>query len=345
MMWYPARAAFRAGYLNASGSSYWDVANVGHGSVAFGENTRAEGRSSFAAGLSTRAAGDQSIALGSNSTASGDRSLAVNGTATATSAVAVGNGAQATGSESVALGSSSIAGGLASTAMASAIANGTFAIAMGQQSSASGNYSVAIGRNARTANRSGSIVLGDACAGFSSDSIYPTANNQFVVRGCGGIQMYTSQNLSAGVQIAVGGSSWSSVSDRNRKENFLSIDGEEVLERLRAVPVTSWNYRTQERDIRHLGPMAQDFHAAFGLGESDLLINSIDIDGVNLAAVKALTERTEMLSRENAELRARLERLEARLESLDSRSQSEDAGFRPVARRAGRSSPEPRGAP
>lgn len=91
--------------------------------------------------------------------------------------------------------------------------------------------------------------------------------------------------------------------------------------------------------------MAQDFHTAFGLGESDLLINSIDIDGVNLAAVKALAERTERLSRENAELRARLERLEARLESLDNQSESEGTEFRPAARDASTPSPESWGAP
>jgi hypothetical protein len=63
-----------------------------------------------------------------------------------------------------------------------------------------------------------------------------------------------------------------------------ALDGEEVLLRLRSVPVTTWNYLTQDRTIRHIGPMAQDFHAAFGLGESELLINTVDIDGVNMAA-------------------------------------------------------------
>ena len=169
------------------------------------------------------------------------------------------------------------------------------------------------------------MVLGDGCAGFSSDSVYPTANNQFIARGCGGIKLYTSQNLSSGVEVAAGGGSWSSISDRNRKENFLALDGEDILVRLRSVPVTTWNYRTQETSIRHMGPMAQDFNSAFGLGENPLMINTVDIDGVNMAAVQALTTRTDALRAENealrqenagqaaeiADLRARMERLEA----------------------------------
>jgi hypothetical protein len=328
MMWFPNRFAFRAGKVDSFGATYWDLANVGVGSVAFGENTRASGSNSFAANLATTASGSESVALGNNGTASADRAFAFNGTASGVGAVAIGSGAQATNDDALAMGPSSIAGGLASIVIGPSIANGSFGVAIGLQNSASGNFSVAIGKNARTANRQGSVVLGDGCAGFSSDSVYPTANNQFIARGCGGIKLYTSQNLSSGVEVAAGGGSWSSISDRNRKENFLALDGEEVLARLRAVPVTTWNYKTQDRSIRHLGPMAQDFHAAFGLGESDLLINTVDIDGVNLAAVKALEARstaqqariTELETR-NATLEARLARLEALLGTAQAQPQ------------------------
>jgi len=323
MMWFPGRYAFRAGKVDSFGSTYWDLANVGYGSAAFGENSRARGNHSFAAGLATTASGNESVALGNNGTASADRTLAFNGTASAVGAVAVGSGAQATADDALALGPSSIAGGLASVVIGPSIANGSFGVAIGLQSSASGNFSVAIGKNARTANRQGSIVLGDGCAGFSSDSVYPTANNQFVARGCGGIRFFTTQNLSSGVEIAPGGGSWSSISDRNRKENFLAVDGEEILARLRSVPVSTWSYKTQDPSIRHLGPMAQDFHAAFGVGESELLINSVDIDGVNMAAAQALAERTDALReevralrRENEELRERLERIERSLSTV-----------------------------
>jgi hypothetical protein len=324
MMWFPNLWAFRAGKVESFGATYWDLASIGAGSAAFGENSRASGANSFAANLATTASGTESVALGNNGTASGDRSFAFNGTASATGSVAIGSGAQATGDDALAMGPSSIAGGLAAVVIGPSIANGSFGVAIGLQNSASGNFSVAIGKNARTANRQGSVVLGDGCAGFSSDSVYPTANNQFVARGCGGIKLYTSQNLSSGVEVAAGGGSWSSISDRNRKENFLGVDGEYVLDRLRMVPVTSWNYRTQARSIRHLGPMAQDFSAAFGLGESNLLINTVDIDGINLAGVQAVAARTDVLrgqvqtlTDENAALRGRVSDLEARLQRLE----------------------------
>lgn len=320
VMWYGGKAAFRAGNVGSFGSTYWDAANLGFGSAAFGQNTRASGDYSFAAGLASTASGAQSVALGNNGTASADRALSFNGTASAVGAVAIGSGAQATSDDALALGPSSIAGGLASITIGPSIANGSFGVAIGLQNSASGNFSVAIGKNARTANRQGSVVIGDACASFSSDSVYATANNQITMRGCGGIRLFTNQGLTAGVELAAGGSGWSAVSDRNRKENFLSVDGEDLLVRLRGVPVTTWSYLSQDRTIRHMGPMAQDFHAAFGLGESELLINSVDADGVNMAAVQALEARTsaqqariEELEARNAALEARLARIEALL--------------------------------
>lgn len=324
MMWFPSKYAFRAGKVDSFGAAYWDLATVGNGSIGLGENVRASGANSFAANLTTTASGSESVALGNSGTASGDRSFGFNGTASGVGAVAIGSGAQATNDDALAMGPSSIAGGLASIVIGPSIANGNFGVAIGLQNSASGQFSVAIGKNARTANRQGSIVLGDGCAGFSSDSVYPTANNQFVARGCGGIKMYTSQNLSSGVEVAAGGGSWSSISDRNMKENFTRLDGEDVLRRIRSVPVTTWNYKTQDRAIRHIGPMAQDLFAAFGVGESNRLINTIDIDGVNLAGVRALDDRTiqqeervKALEKSNMELKKQNEDLLARLERLE----------------------------
>ena len=296
MMWYPGKYAFRAGYVNSFGATYWDEANVGYGSAAFGDNTRASGANSFAANLATTASGDESVAFGNNATASGNRAFAFNGTASAVGAVAIGSGAQATSDDALAMGPSSYAQGLASVAIGPSKAQGAFAVAIGLQNNANGNFSVTIGKNARAGWRQGAIVLGDGCAGFSSDSVYATANNQFVARGCGGINFYTSRNLSSGVQVAAGGSSWSAVSDRNRKHGFTDVDGEELLGQLTQVPVTRWHYNAQGDSVWHMGAMAQDFYAAFGLGEDSLRISTIDMDGVTLRGVQALAVRTESLS-------------------------------------------------
>src|SRR5690606_26475217 len=61
MMWFPGRYAFRAGRVHSFGTTYWDLANIGIASAAFGENTRASGASAFAAGLATTASGAESV--------------------------------------------------------------------------------------------------------------------------------------------------------------------------------------------------------------------------------------------------------------------------------------------
>lgn len=78
------------------------------------------------------------------------------------------------------------------------------------------------------------------------------------------------------------------------------------------MPISTWSYKTDDPSVRHLGPMAQDFSAAFGLGKTDRAYDPIDAHGVELAAIKALyerlerdDERLERLERENAELRRR----------------------------------------
>ncbi len=83
------------------------------------------------------------------------------------------------------------------------------------------------------------------------------------------------------------GSTWNNASDRNAKENFNSVDARAVLEKVAALPLSQWNYKT-DPESRHLGPTAQDFHAAFGLGDDDKHIATVDADGVALAAIQAL---------------------------------------------------------
>ena len=90
-----------------------------------------------------------------------------------------------------------------------------------------------------------------------------------------------------------------------------------MLRGLRAVPVTIWEYVGEAGHVRHMGPVAQDFRAAFGLGTDSTSIGMLDAQGVALAGVQALEARTHALQAENAALRARLERLEAALRRLE----------------------------
>jgi hypothetical protein len=102
-------------------------------------------------------------------------------------------------------------------------------------------------------------------------------------------------------------------SDRNVKENFAPVDTSAILDKVAALPISTWNY-IADKDVRHVGPMAQDFYAAFNVGMDDKHISMVDADGVSLAAIQALNEKVEAenqkLETENAELKARLEKLE-----------------------------------
>lgn len=329
LMWYPGKWAFRVGKVDSFGATYWDESNIGTGSIGLGENVRASGNNSFAANLATTASGDESVALGNNGTASGDRAFAFNGTATGVGAVAIGSGAQATNDDALALGPSSIAGGLASITIGPSIANGSFGVAIGLQNKAAGNFSLALGKNASTCStydcapgtaKQGSIVISDGCAGFSSDAVTATANNQVNIRGCGGFRFFTNQSLTSGVEMAPGGGSWSSLSDRNMKENFVTVNTREILQKVVTMPVTTWNYKSQDKTIRHIGVTAQDFHQKFGVGESDKRIATIDPDGVAFAAIQGLNEkveeRTNDLQKENDALKLQLKQQQATIDAL-----------------------------
>jgi hypothetical protein len=103
----------------------------------------------------------------------------------------------------------------------------------------------------------------------------------------------------AGVYLAPGGGSWSSLSDQNAKENIEPVDGREVLEKLAAVPMSTWNYKAQDASTRHIGPMAQDFAKAFKVGEDERRISTVDADGVALAAIQGLHQ---IVREKNAEI-------------------------------------------
>jgi hypothetical protein len=287
MMWYPEKAAFRAGYINGT---QWDDANIGLYSVAMGQNSRASG--------------DNAVAMGVRATA----------------------------------------------------ANGS-SVAIGEDVTATGYASVALGYHAHTNARRGSFVFGDNVTGGTQDSVRVELVGSAVWRLSCGMRIHTNQALTTGVSFggpsvnpSVCGSSyyygqtnamiststgaylhtngtWTNASDVNRKHLFAELAGEDVLARLRALPITSWSYRAENADVRHIGPMAQDFRAAFSLGDDDKVISTVDADGVALAAAQALERRTAaqeeriaalerrnaQLEQENAEVRARLARIEALL--------------------------------
>jgi hypothetical protein len=103
------------------------------------------------------------------------------------------------------------------------------------------------------------------------------------------------------------------VSDRNVKRDIVAVDPEQVLETLAQVPVSTWSYKRDDPSVRHMGPMAQDLHAAFDLGDTDKAYNPVDAHGIEFAAIQGLyarmqeqQARIERLERDNAALREKL---------------------------------------
>lgn len=113
-----------------------------------------------------------------------------------------------------------------------------------------------------------------------------------------------------------GSAGWSCTSDRNKKENFREVDARMILEALAKLPITRWNMKGDANKTPHIGPTAQDFYAAFGLGEDDKTINAADAQGVALAAIKGLYQENQALKAQNAELARRMGELEAQMAGI-----------------------------
>ena len=90
-----------------------------------------------------------------------------------------------------------------------------------------------------------------------------------------------------------------------------SVSGFDVLDKLVALPISTWNYKTDDPSVRHIGPMAQDFAAAFGVGSDDRHIATVDASGVALASIQALHERVAAQAEEIERLRSELEAVKA----------------------------------
>ncbi|MCB9899046.1 MAG: tail fiber domain-containing protein [Planctomycetes bacterium] len=188
----------------------------------------------------------------------------------------------------------------------------------GYSNTAAGDFSFAAGREA-LASHTGSFVWGDGLGGIK-DSQGP---NSFTVYARGGATIFSNAAASAGVVLPSGAGSWSSVSDRDSKENMQPVDARRVLELVAGMPILTWNYKAQDESVRHMGPMAQDFREAFGLGVSAKLIDTVDPDGVALAAIQGLNElvtekdaEIDALRDELSTLREQMEALVGRVEAL-----------------------------
>jgi hypothetical protein len=250
-----------------------------YGAVAGGQNNRAGSWSSVGGGYSNHAvAGDATIVGGSSNQA-------------------LGSG-------------STILGGLANFS--------------GSQAS----YSLAAGRDARVFHPRTFLwngwSSGDAVS-FRTNAVEIRGENGLAVEygarvmDGGGSQWVVIGPIVAGQAIATStggflsvGGQWVDNSDVASKTDFRTVDPADVLARVATLPIASWRYRAENENIRHIGPTAQDFNAAFGLGFDDKSIAALDASGVALVAIQAMHAKLADLRAEVAELKARLADLVAK---------------------------------
>ena len=196
----------------------------------------------------------------------------------------------------------------------------------GSDNRADGIFSFAVGTLAEAIHL-GSFVWADATgtdpAAFDYIGIpfASTAENQFNIRAAGGTRIFSNGAATVGVQLLPEENAWSIASDRELKEDFQPVDKQAVLEQVRQLPVTEWKLKAQTGQVRHIGPVAQDFHAAFRMGASDRHIHTGDADGIALVAIQALAEQNATLAEQNATLQTQVAALLNRVAVLEQKYQ------------------------
>ena len=278
-----ARSFVGGGEVNAASNI---AATVAGGSV----NTASGAYSTIGGGVTNVASGSSSTVAGGNFNAASNPNATVGG----------GSLNRATGSFST------VAGGDGNTA-----SNTWATVAGGLANTASGSYSFVVGATGH-ANFNGCAILAFwsttttfNCLGLSN-VVRVGANHGFSVDyfsqradGGGNRWVYVGDTIAGqtigtwtGAYLTDGGV-WTNASDRDLKEDFTPVEARAVLRRVASMPIQRWRYKGEAPGVMHIGPVAQDFHAAFGLGDSDKGIGTVDADGVALAAIQGLYQEVQ----------------------------------------------------
>ena len=176
--------------------------------------------------------------------------------------------------------------------------------------------------NLRVITPSSTSGRDDDCDGISAKTAWSSSSggstSSLTVEAATGVDPILH---SSGAKLTVGGV-WTNASDENLKENFQPVDGEEILDKVDALPITEWNYKTESDDVRHIGPTAQDFQQVFGVGSDGRSISTIDPSGIALAAIKELNRRV----KEVDELKSEVKELKALVQKLAADKERQNRG-------------------
>ena len=361
-----------SGYAATVGGGERDTASGNHATVGGGYNNTASGNYSVVGGGYSNTASSESTTVsgGGSNTARGNFATVGGGGSNTASAygATVGGGVFNTASGP----SATVGGGYNNTASDTAATVGGGAgntasgyaatVAGGASNTASGNYSVVVGGSGNTANGQYNLVFGQNVVPN------PTADYHVYLFGPGGaapmgflamnrlapvsagnvIQVGTGNNNGNGASLTTGGI-WTNASSRAFKDRFRPLAAQEVLMKIRSLPVEGWYYKGTEE--YHIGPYAEDFYAAFGTGVREIIemdstgqlvrrpnpevnkyLAASDVAGVALLGVKGVAEQVESVARQwgerlqaveqdNQRLRQEVERLGQENEQLRARLQ------------------------
>ncbi len=260
-----------SGNVNIAGKANIGSGNVNSGSFAF-------------------VAGQNDTASGSFSTVSGGFGNSASGT---DATVGGGSGNTASAISATASGGS----GNSASGIASCIPGGANNICSGVGSFTCGNNAHSIGDSSFVFNdgRYGGNIGGQA--------------RRFIVIASDGSFIHTNSTATLGAQLPANATAWVAICDSTKKNRYGQINTSEVLSKLSQIPIETWSYKDDPNHVKHIGPMAQDFYAAFHVGESDTTISTLDPDGVALASIQELAKRNSALEAEVAELKQLVEQM------------------------------------
>jgi trimeric autotransporter adhesin len=299
----------------AAGAKFPNEVFARYGTVSGGSGNRSNEYAVVGGGLVNTASGDFSIVAGG---------LQNNATTLATT---VAGGRLNTANNIYAM----VAGGYRNTASgeSSTVAGGDNNIAHGIRSFAAGHHANADAHQCAIFGL-WSTITQYGCGGYANaffvgadKGLYVDFNTQ--QSNGRGTNFISLGNFTAGRVIDTGSTAhltfsgvWTNASDRARKENLKPINAKSVLQKVLALPVTTWNYITEGDATRRMGPMAQDFYAAFRLGSDNKTIGTVDAHGVALAAIQGLNQKlVEQAKVKDAEIAQLKSRLTATTQTFD----------------------------
>jgi hypothetical protein len=341
-------------FVNFGVACTTSATNFGYASVLSGyKNTATGDYALVAGGFNNTAGGEGAVVCGGVNSVAGSPYAVVCGgylnTAEDISAIVGGTFNQATedgsfvgcgGSNHAADTNSAVVGGANNSAEgwgsfigtgSSNTAGGAYScIPVGSVCRADGDFSLAFGRRAEALHHGAVVISADST--LDTSAIVSGCDRQMVLHAVDNFYLTDSRetapcetgkflNTSTGGYLSDAGD-WTNASDRNAKENFRRLDGEALLERIAQLPIMAWNYKADDDDVRHIGPVAQDFHALFEVGAEETSISTIDPAGIALAAIKELhrkTQRIDEQQREIDELRSQLAEIKSTIAELAER--------------------------